>query len=99
MKYAQMNNDQIAVLIDIKDAESEILAWCKKAAKRGELVTSAKFISCLKEAKKKQEKEERQQTKKERMQQQATVCRLLREWQGLTIEDFATECHASTANI
>lgn len=99
MKFTKIDDNHIAVLVDVTEADAaDMLARYERAA-LDELETPAKFISCLKKAKKKQEKTLQQQTKTEKMLRQATVCKLFREWQELTIEGFAQECGISKATV
>ena len=99
MKFAKIDDNHIAVLFDVTEADAaNMLARYEKAAWH-ELETPAKFISCLKKAKKKREKTLQQQTQREKMLEKAAVCKLLREWQGVTIEGFAQECGISKATV
>ena len=99
MKFAKIDDNHIAVLFDVTEADAaDMLARYERAA-WDELKTPAKFISLVKAAKKKQEKTLQQQTQREKMLKKAAVCKLLREWQELTIEGFAQECGISTATV
>lgn len=99
MKFTKIDNDHIAVLVDVTEADAAVFLDRYEKAAWHELETPAMFISLVKAAKKKQDKMLQQQTKTEKTLKKAAVCKLLREWQELTNEGFAQECGISKATI